>query len=160
MTYGLFVGRLHRRDHEHTALLSLCEKRSQQFLLLLAGQVFVMRPTLRLVAQHGLTMAYILRLQLPDRLRLPAQHLGDLRSAEAAQRPKPDALNPLLLRFAFSLPQKQRQAFNNSLGKRLECTHFTPPHARPSLLLLSIDHKSVSGFLKQRLDAGLQPEFL
>src|SRR4051794_33294066 len=95
-----------------------------------------MMPTaLGLVVQNGFAVAQVIRMQLPHRVRLPAQRLGNLRSTQAERRPQPDRLHALILGFGFRLWQQRSEPLGGSLRKRLECTHVMPPKAGLSLLL-------------------------
>jgi hypothetical protein len=141
--HGLLISRLYGCHHEHPTGLGLGEKRSQQLLLLLARQVFMTTTALGLVAQHRFAVAEILRMHLPDRLRLPAQGLGNLRSTQAKRGPQPDRLHTLIPSFRRGLLQQSSEPLGGSLRKRLACTHLTPPKAGSSLLLLLIDGQLV-----------------
>jgi hypothetical protein len=124
-------GRLYGRNHEHTTGFGLGQKGSQQFLFLLAGQVGMLPPALRLILQDGFPGAEILRMQPPHGLRLPAHNGGNLRSAEAERGPQPDRLYPLLFGFGFRLLQQGSEPLDGSLRKRLKRTHLTPPTLDP-----------------------------
>ena len=67
----LLLGGLYRGHHEHTALGGLFEKRSEQFLFLLASQVLVMTAPDGFAPQHGLAVAQVVGLHLPYRVNLP-----------------------------------------------------------------------------------------
>lgn len=76
--YFLLIGGLYRSHHEHASLGGLFEKRSQQFLFLLACQVLVMTAPDRFAPQHGLALAQVVGLHLPYRVNLPTESCRNL----------------------------------------------------------------------------------
>jgi hypothetical protein len=70
--HGGLIGRLHRGHYEHATVGGLLEKRKQQLLLLLPGEVLAMTTTARFSSQHGLALPEIVRVYLSHRAHLPA----------------------------------------------------------------------------------------
>src|SRR3954466_8559030 len=103
----------------------------------------MMTAALGFVVQHGFAVAEILRVHLPDGLRLPAQGLGNLRSAQTERGPQPHCLHSLILSFRGSLFKQDSEPLDGSFRKRLKGTHATPPRLGSSLLLLVLDGQLV-----------------
>jgi hypothetical protein len=101
--YHLLIRRLHGGDHEHPAFWRLCQKGSEKLLLLRQRQILVTAASFRLTEENRFAVPPVIRVQLPHRLRLPAQSLRDLQSAEAQRGAEPNSLDALILRFCFRL---------------------------------------------------------
>jgi hypothetical protein len=114
--HGGLIGRLHRGHHEHATSGGLLEKRSQQFLFLLQGEILAMTASRRFSPQHGLALTKIVGMQLPHRAHLPAQSGGNLRGTETQSSSQPHTLNALVIRLAFRLVQHRCQALGGSVG--------------------------------------------
>ena len=79
--HGCFVGRLHGSHDQYASGLRLCEKRTQQLLFLLNGQVLATATARSLTPQYGLPLTKIVRMHLSHRTHLPAEDLSNLRGS-------------------------------------------------------------------------------
>jgi hypothetical protein len=105
MAEALLIGPLDGRGNNDLPGMGLLQKRSEQFLFSLSGEMGMVTAALWLIAQRLFPLLEITSLHMPHRTGPPAQRFRHLLGTEAQRGAEPDALDPLVFGFATSLLQ-------------------------------------------------------